>query len=80
MTITDVVKDSLNANDRCDAECSAQAYVRVTGVTGELMFCSHHYNKVMSDSTGHDRMADFAYETLDERHKLIQNRLIGDNV
>ena len=34
--------------DRCDS-CLAQAYVSVTGVNGELMFCSHHYNKIMND-------------------------------
>ena len=34
----------LKAIDRCDS-CGAQAYVMVKGVTGELLFCSHHYNK-----------------------------------
>tara|TARA_B110000285_G_C14831069_1_gene470912 strand:- start:380 stop:625 length:246 start_codon:yes stop_codon:yes gene_type:complete len=80
MTTTDTVKDSLNANDRCDADCSAQAYVKVIGVTGELLFCSHHYNKAINDSYGYDRMQDFAYSVTDERHRLIENRLIGENV
>lgn len=34
-------QQSLNASDRCDA-CGAQAYVRVTLATGELLFCAHH--------------------------------------
>jgi hypothetical protein len=34
----------LTLNDRCDS-CGAGAYVKVTGVTGELFFCGHHYNK-----------------------------------
>jgi hypothetical protein len=32
---------SLTAADRCDA-CGAQAYIRVTLPTGELLFCAHH--------------------------------------
>ena len=39
--------------DRCDS-CPAQAYVSVTGVNGELMFCSHHYNKIMNDQINKD--------------------------
>ena len=34
-------QQTLNASDRCDA-CGAQAYVRVTLSTGELLFCAHH--------------------------------------
>jgi hypothetical protein len=33
--------EPLTAVDRCD-RCGAQAYVRVTLATGELMFCAHH--------------------------------------
>lgn len=32
---------SLTALDRCDS-CGAQAYVRVTLASGELLFCAHH--------------------------------------
>lgn len=32
----------LTGHDRCD-RCGAQAYVRVGLMTGELMFCGHHY-------------------------------------
>ena len=69
----------LKVSDRCDADCSAQAYVKVTGVTGELMFCSHHYNKIMDSPAGYDKMMAFAFEFIDERDRLIENRLIGDN-
>lgn len=31
----------LTALDRCDS-CGAQAYVRATLTTGELLFCAHH--------------------------------------
>jgi hypothetical protein len=80
LTENEVQDQTLNANDRCDADCSAQAYVKVIGVTGDLLFCSHHYNKAINDSYGYDRMQDFAYSVTDERHRLIENRLIGENV
>lgn len=32
---------TLTAFDRCDS-CGAQAYVRVTLASGELLFCAHH--------------------------------------
>jgi hypothetical protein len=31
----------LSALDRCDS-CGAQAYVRATLATGDLLFCAHH--------------------------------------
>ncbi len=34
----------LTALDRCDS-CGAQAYVRVTLASGELLFCAHHAAK-----------------------------------
>jgi hypothetical protein len=63
----------LTAEDRCDS-CGAQAYVQVRGISGELMFCAHHYNK----ATG-DKLNAFAFETVDERVRLIENRLQGDD-
>jgi hypothetical protein len=66
----------LNANDRCDAgDCGAQAYVQVTGVTGELFFCSHHYNNIVDNAVGYDKVMKFAYSIIDEREKLVENRL-----
>mgnify|MGYP003348158757 CR=1 FL=1 len=38
----------LTAHDRCD-QCSAQAYIRIKGSTGELYFCGHHYEKIMNN-------------------------------
>lgn len=64
----------LTVTDRCDAECDAQAYVKVTGVTGDLLFCAHHYSKIMSDPTGMLAMEKFAFETLDERDFLYDQR------
>ena len=65
----------LDANDRCDSEnCNAQAYVHAIGVIGGLMFCAHHYNKIMDNAVGYDKMMKFAYQIVDEREKLIENR------
>jgi hypothetical protein len=66
----------LDANDRCDSEgCNAQAYVHAIGVIGSLMFCAHHYNKIMDNAVGYDKMMKFAYQIVDEREKLIENRI-----
>ena len=67
---------TLKAIDRCD-QCSAQAYVMVRGITGELMFCGHHYEKIMNDKEGYNKMMGFMLEIVDEREKLIENKLIG---
>ena len=58
----------IEKTDRCDS-CGAQAYVLVKGVNGELLFCGHHFAKHESG------LKEFAYEIIDEREKLIQNRL-----
>lgn len=68
----------LTANDRCDS-CQSQAYVKVTGVTGDLLFCAHHYNKIMDNAVGYDKMMKFAYEILDERDRLSENKLQGQS-
>lgn len=72
-------KQILSQQDRCDI-CAAQAYVLVRGVSGELMFCSHDYNNIMMSDSGKQKIEAFSFETIDERDKLIENRLIGDNV
>ena len=65
----------LDATDRCD-RCSAQAYVRVIGKSGSgLLFCGHHYNKAMDNAIGYDNMMKFALEIVDERERLIENRV-----
>ena len=64
----------LKATDRCDS-CAAEALVKVSGLSGELMFCGHHYNKIMDNAEGYKKMMSFALTVLDERDKLIQNKL-----
>jgi hypothetical protein len=66
----------LTLNDRCDAKaCGAAALVKVSGVSGELFFCGHHYNKVEHS----DNMKKFAFETIDERWAMQgENRLKAD--
>lgn len=64
------VKYELTSLDRCD-RCSAQALVRVKSVSGELFFCGHHYSKHSV------KLGEWGYDILDERDKLIQNKLQG---
>lgn len=61
----------LTPQDRCDG-CSAEALVRVTGLNGQLFFCGHHYNKIMDNAVGYDKMMRFAITILDEREKLVK--------
>lgn len=68
----------LDATDRCD-KCSAQAYVKVIGKSGDLLFCGHHYNSIMDNAVGYDKMMKFAIEILDERERLIENRSQGED-
>ena len=58
--------------DRCD-RCTAEALVQVTGLSGDLMFCGHHYNKIMDNSIGYKKMMEFAITVVDERSKLEQS-------
>ena len=64
----------LKATDRCDS-CAAEALVKVSGLSGDLMFCGHHYNKIMDNSEGYKKMMSFALTVVDERDKLVQNKL-----
>jgi hypothetical protein len=59
----------LGPMDRCDS-CAAEALVRVTGLSGELTFCGHHYNKIMDNPEGYKKMMSFAITLIDEREKL----------
>jgi hypothetical protein len=68
----------LTANDRCDT-CSAQAYVRIKGSTGELYFCGHHYEKIMNNPDAYTKMMAFMLEVLDERERLDENKTKGDS-
>jgi len=71
MTTEEVVEKQyvLSPIDRCD-QCYAEALVLVKGVTGELMFCGHHYAR------NEKALAEFAYEIIDERDKLKENKNI----
>ena len=68
----------LKATDRCDS-CAAEALVKVTGLTGDLMFCGHYYNKIMDKPEGYKKMMAFALTVVDERDKLIENRAKGES-
>lgn len=66
----------LCALDRCDRSvtCDAAAYVRVFfEYGGHIQFCGHHYQE--------NEVALFPFvvheKTIDERHKLVSNRLKG---
>lgn len=61
----------LKATDRCD-KCNAQAYVVIKGSTGELLFCNHHYEKIMNNPDSYTKMMAFMLEVIDEREKLIK--------
>jgi len=55
----------LKALDRCD-RCSAQAWVIVQGVNGQLYFCGHHFEKHSQ------KLVEWAYNIVDERHRLTE--------
>jgi len=61
----------LSALDRCD-RCGAEALVKVNGLNGDLFFCGHHYNKIMDNAVGYDKMMKFVISIIDEREKLVQ--------
>jgi len=70
--VVEEIKYVLSSIDRCD-QCSAEALVLVKGVTGQLMFCGHHYK------INEEALSKFAYETIDERDKLIENKSKGQD-
>jgi len=60
---------TLGAVDRCDS-CAAEALVKVTGISGDLLFCGHHYNKIMDNPDAYKKMMAFMLTIIDERKKL----------
>lgn len=66
--------------DRCDAECPAQAMVLLRGVSGDLYFCHHHYQKIMSADLGREKLSSFAFEIQDYSYILQENRSQGANL
>jgi hypothetical protein len=73
MITEEVVKKEwvLKATDRCDS-CAAEALVKVTGLNGDLMFCGHHYNKIIDNPDGYNSMMKFMISVIDERSKLSE--------
>lgn len=74
--VLEVKEWQLKATDRCDS-CNAEALVEVTGLDGALMFCGHHYNKIMDNAEGYKKMMSFMISVIDERDKLIENKAKG---
>jgi hypothetical protein len=68
----------LGPKDRCD-KCGAEALVQVTGISGELLFCGHHYNAIMAIPDGYNSMMSFMISVVDERDKLIENKAKGED-
>ena len=60
---------TLDASHRCDS-CGAQAYVQTLGVTGDLLFCAHHYEGILNNEKAQEAMTQFAYQIIDEREHL----------
>ena len=75
-TTPEVNEYLLTLNDRCD-RCNAQAYVKAVGLDGDLLFCAHHYNKIVDNAVGYDKIMKFAINIVDERDRLIENKLKG---
>ena len=55
----------LSALDRCDY-CGAQAYVKATLASGELLFCAHHATEFK------EKLQPVALEWPDESSRLLQ--------
>lgn len=63
----------LSGHDRCD-QCVSQAYVSVSGMSGELFFCSHHFTKIEKNADAYEKLKAFAYVITDERDKISDQR------
>jgi hypothetical protein len=57
---------TLTALDRCDS-CGAQAYIKVTMASGELLFCAHHGAKYK------EKLATTALNWHDESARLLED-------
>lgn len=62
-TMEETSERILTLRDRCDA-CKAQAFVLVKLLSGELMFCGHHFNK------NEAKLSEASYEIIDEREYI----------
>lgn len=57
---------TLTALDRCDS-CGAQAYVRATMASGELLFCAHHGAKFK------EKLSATVLDWHDESSRLLED-------
>jgi hypothetical protein len=62
-TMVEEKSDTLNPTDRCDA-CGSQAYIWINGVSGDLLFCRHHFLK------NEEKLREYAFEIIDETWKI----------
>lgn len=62
-TVDELDAPELTAFDRCDS-CGAQAYIRVTLASGELLFCAHHGTRFK------DKLSETALDWHDETSRL----------
>jgi hypothetical protein len=58
--------NELTASDRCDS-CGAQAYIRVSIGSSELLFCAHHGKKYQ------EKLSLLATEWHDESSRLLEH-------
>lgn len=63
MSTTTIDDATLSAADRCD-RCGAQAYVKVTMPSGELLFCAHHGKE------HGEKLKQVALKIQDESHRV----------
>jgi hypothetical protein len=68
-TTLDELDYTLSALDRCDS-CGAQAYIRVTLNSGDLLFCAHHGNQFK------DKLFPTALNWHDESSRLREDRTV----
>ncbi|MBW4032630.1 MAG: hypothetical protein HIU88_08180 [Acidobacteria bacterium] len=62
----DALDHTLSALDRCDS-CGAQAYIRVTLSSGDLLFCAHHGNQFK------EKLFPTALNWHDETARLVES-------
>jgi hypothetical protein len=65
-TAVDERAHELTALDRCDS-CGAQAYIRVSIGSSELLFCAHHGKKYQ------EKLSALATEWHDESSRLLEH-------
>jgi hypothetical protein len=65
-TAVDERPHELTASDRCDS-CGAQAYIRVSIGSSELLFCAHHGKKYQ------EQLSALATEWHDESSRLLDH-------